>query len=69
MKDDDAWKENYFSETSARRKTTVWVDNQRTRNIAENFMLKKSLLVFCCICCEILLLNVVVAHYGEEDIE
>jgi len=30
----------YSSDNSARRKTTVWVDNQRTRSVAENFMLK-----------------------------
>jgi len=29
-----------LSDTSARRKITVWVDNQRTRSVAENFMLK-----------------------------
>jgi len=34
------WEEKYSSDLSARRKITVWVDNQRTKSVAENFMLK-----------------------------
>jgi len=40
MKDDDVWEEKYSSDTSARRKITVWIDNQRTRSVVEHFMLK-----------------------------
>jgi len=40
MKDNDEWQEKYSSDNSARRKITVWIDNQRTRSVVEHFMLK-----------------------------
>jgi len=40
MKDDNVWEEKYSSDTSARRKITVWIDNQRTRSVVEHFILK-----------------------------
>jgi len=47
MKDDDVWEEKYSSDISARRKITVWVDNQRTRSVATKLHAQMSLLVFC----------------------
>jgi len=46
MKDDDVWEEKYSSDTSARRKITVWVDNQRTRSVAEKLHAQMSVLTF-----------------------
>ena len=47
MKNDDVWEEKYSSDISARRKITVWVDNQRTRSVATKLHAQMSLLVFC----------------------
>ena len=70
MKDDDVWEEKYSSDTLARRKITVWVDNQRIRSVATKLHAQNEFtsVLLNCICCEFLLLNVVVAHYGVEDI-
>ena len=40
MKDNDVWEEKYPSDTSTKRKITAWVDNQITRSVAENLLLK-----------------------------
>jgi len=69
-KDDDVWEEKYSSDTSARRKITVWVDNQRIRSDATKLHAQNEFIsvLLNYTCCEFLLLNVVVAHNGVEDI-
>jgi len=52
------------------KKITVWVDNQRIRSDATKLHAQNEFIsvLLNYTCCEFLLLNVVVAHNGVEDI-
>jgi len=71
MKDDDVWEEKYSSDTLTRRKITVWIYNQKNKEWQKNTSCSTEFIsvLLNCSCCEFLLLNVVVAYYGVEDIK